>query len=542
MLSWRGAVAHRAPRPTARRAPTRRAIEGGGHTLATGRRGGPTRTRLPHRGLGRAPRLVLVLAMVTLGLVADHPPHAADAAGNAVLPPDNPAFNLPYTEGTYLDAVNTGRAVEGLAPIATNGWGALTSVQQVFAVINLERVARALPPFQSLTASLDALAEEGADARADPPVPAPVGSGWQTDSIEAGTDDPLLADFGWMYEDGCTQVRSQAFVNTDCAASPPVPWHHRDAILDDPPSVSCNLVMGAAISSSSNAVAADLEFYCGTPPTDEVFTWADALRALGAPTAAPCQAPGPASGYRMAAADGGVFDFGAMPFCGSAAGSALAGRVVAIADSPNRGGYWMAASDGGVFAFGDAAYYGSMGGTRLSAPIVGMAAATFGNGYWLVAKDGGVFAFGVAPYYGSMGGTRLSAPIVGMAVAPFDLGYWLVAADGGVFAFGYAAYYGSMGGARLDAPIVGMAPATFGNGYWLVAKDGGVFAFGVSRFYGSAGGSPLSAPVVGIAAGPFGLGYWLVAADGGVFTYGFVRFSGSAGGTPLSAPVVGMAT
>ena len=239
-------------------------------------------------------------------------------------------------------------------------------------------------------------------------MPAPAGSGWQTDVIEAGTDEPLLADFGWMYEDGCTQVRSQAFVNTDSATSAPVPWHHRDAILDDPRSASCNLVMGAAVSTSPPAIAADLEFYCGTPPADAVFSWADALRVLGAPASAPCQPPGIASGYRLAAADGGVFDFGSMPFCGSAAGSPLDGHVVAIADTPDRGGYWMAASDGGVLAFGDAAYYGSMGGTRLSAaPIVGMTPATFGNGYWLVAADGGVFAFGVAPYYGSMGGTRL---------------------------------------------------------------------------------------------------------------------------------------
>ena len=485
---------------------------------------------------------------IAVGLVAYH---AARATATAILPPGNPAANLPFTESGGLAAVNAGRSVEGLAPVSTAGWSALPPAEQVFVIVNLERISRSLPPFEAMSASLDALAQEGAAARADPPAASPVGSNWRDEMIEAGTADPLMADFGWMYEDGCTKVAGQIFVNTDCSQSPPVAWQHRDDILADPVSASCNFLMGAAVSPSPGAIAAELEFYCGASPGDVVFTWGDALRAMEVPAAVPpapapvtvaCSPPRSASGYRLAGSDGSVFDFGAMPFCGSAAGSPLDGRVVAIADTPDHGGYWLAAADGGVFTFGDAAFYGSMGGTRLSAPIVGMAAATFGNGYWLVARDGGVFSFGAAPYYGSMGGTRLRAPIVGMAVAPFGLGYWLVAADGGVFAFGHARYYGSMGGTRLSAPVVGMAAATFGNGYWLVARDGGVFSFGVSHFYGSVGSRPLSAPVVGIASGPFGLGYWLVAADGGVFAYGSVRFAGSARGAVAPDPVVGMAT
>ena len=66
-------------------------------------------------------------------------------------------------------------------------------------------------------------------------------------------------------------------------------------------------------------------------------------------------------------------------------------------------------------------------------------------------------------------------------------GYWLVAADGGIFTFGDAPFYGSTGGLRLNQPIVGMAATPDGGGYWLVAKDGGIFTFGDAGFYGSAG-------------------------------------------------------
>ncbi len=77
-------------------------------------------------------------------------------------------------------------------------------------------------------------------------------------------------------------------------------------------------------------------------------------------------------------------------------------------------GYRLVAADGGIFAFGDATFAGSTGNLHLNKPIVGMAATPDGAGYWLVASDGGVFAFGDAAFHGSMGGKPLNAPIVGM--------------------------------------------------------------------------------------------------------------------------------
>jgi RHS repeat-associated protein len=163
------------------------------------------------------------------------------------------------------------------------------------------------------------------------------------------------------------------------------------------------------------------------------------------------------AGYRLVAADGGIFSFGpGAVFHGSTGGVRLSQPIVGMASDPATGGYWLVAADGGIFSF-DAPFYGSTGGIHLNQPIVGMAAAPDGKGYWLVARDGGVFSFGPgAVFHGSTGGVRLSQPIVGMASDPATGGYWLVAADGGIFSFD-APFYGSTGGIRLDEPIVGMA-------------------------------------------------------------------------------------
>ncbi len=254
----------------------------------------------------------------------------------------------------------------------------------------------------------------------------------------------------------------------------------------------------------------------------------------------PCNAPaGGPSGYLLSASDGGVFNYGNIPFCGSTGSIHLNRPVVASAMTYDGGGYWEVASDGGIFAFGDAQFYGSMGGKPLNAPIVGMAATPGGGGYWLVASDGGIFSFGDASFYGSTGGTHLNQPIVGMAATASGHGYWLVASDGGIFSYGDAHFSGSMGGRALNSPVVGMAADGQTGGYWEVAADGGIFSFG-APFYGSTGSMHLNAPIVGMEANRSGSGYRFVASDGGIFSYN-APFFGSMGGKPLNKPVVSMA-
>ena len=187
----------------------------------------------------------------------------------------------------------------------------------------------------------------------------------------------------------------------------------------------------------------------------------------------PCNAPrGGPVGYDMTAADGGVFNYGNLPFCGSTGNLLLTKPVVGMAVTPDGGGYWLVASDGGVFAFGDAVFHGSAGNLVLTKPVVGMAVTPDGGGYWLVASDGGVFAYGDAAFHGSAGNLRLTKPVVGMAVTPDGGGYWLVASDGGVFAYGDAAFHGSAGNLRLTKPVVGMA---------VDSQTGGLLAGGLRR-------------------------------------------------------------
>ncbi len=168
---------------------------------------------------------------------------------------------------------------------------------------------------------------------------------------------------------------------------------------------------------------------------------------------------GPGTGLLLAAADGGVFAYGAAPFFGSLAGHPLGGPIVSITTNPNVSGYWLADSNGQVFSFGAAGLFGDMSQRHLNRAVVGMAATPDGHGYELVAADGGVFAFGDAPFLGSMADRPLNAPISGISLTPDGKGYWLTAADGGVFAFGDAPFLGSMAGAPLNAAVVGMSGA-----------------------------------------------------------------------------------
>ena len=127
----------------------------------------------------------------------------------------------------------------------------------------------------------------------------------------------------------------------------------------------------------------------------------------------PCSAPAQPTGYDMVAADGGIFTFGNLPFCGSEGANPFLNKpVVGMALTHDGGGYWLVASDGGIFTYGDAPFYGSAGALPLNRPIVAMAPTPDGGGYWLVASDGGVFTFGDAPFLGSTGSLPLKAPVL----------------------------------------------------------------------------------------------------------------------------------
>jgi hypothetical protein len=382
---------------------------------------------------------------------------------------------------------------------------------------------------------------------------------WATPSLGAAVGGPVSVDLGGGYQDlvvagtGGVQIldgRTGQVLWQATSSNRSVPMMQNSALVTDDPNGTVGITLAGynavpfdsevvhyEISGSRGSLVSETggwpEFHhdpkltgnAGTPPP-----------VVNVPCSAPTTTP---TGYYMAAADGGVFNYGNLPYCGSLGNVALNKPIVGMAPTHDGGGYWLVASDGGIFTFGDAKFYGSAGAVHLAKPVVGMAVTPDGGGYYLVASDGGVFTYGDARFHGSAGNVALVKPIVGIATDPTGAGYWMVASDGGVFSYG-APFHGSAGNVRLVKPIVGMASNANGSGYWLVASDGGIFSYG-ARFFGSAGGAHLVKPVVGMAATPDGGGYWMVASDGGIFNYGDAPYKGSAGGVNLASPVQALA-
>ena len=235
------------------------------------------------------------------------------------------------------------------------------------------------------------------------------------------------------------------------------------------------------------------------------------------------RAAGPTATY-LVASDGGVFNFGNLPFCGSIgdqhpqqAGRGHGGdpRRRRLLDGGLRRGDLrlrrrrVLRLDGRPAAQQADRGHGRhprrrrvlAGGLRrghlrlrrrpastarwaakpLNKPIVGMAATPDGGGYWLVASDGGIFAFGDAHVLRLDGRPAAQRPDRRHGRRRGDRGLLEVASDGGIFAFDGAPFYGSMGGTPLNKPIVGMEAVPTGRGYRFVASDGGIFSFPTGR-------------------------------------------------------------
>ena len=214
-------------------------------------------------------------------------------------------------------------------------------------------------------------------------------------------------------------------------------------------------------------------------------------------------------GYWLVTQDGAVLDFGSPASAlGSPGNIHLNSALVGMAVTPEPlfhcyatrlfcdQGYWLAAADGGVFAYGadggdgwngtGAHFLGSTGCMRLNQPIVGIAPSADttdvgtntachvgplqSGGYWMVARDGGIFAFGTAPFLGSTGCLVLNRPVVGMAASQDST---------------------TAGSNTACLPAGGSAPLPPG-GYLMFASDGGVFTFGNAGFVGSLPGSGIA--------------------------------------------------
>jgi hypothetical protein len=180
-----------------------------------------------------------------------------------------------------LAALDHARALEGVGPmVLPTDFAQLTVPEQLFVVINLERVDRGLAPFVGLTAGLDGNARKGADAANDPP---PLGDAYLLVDGEwaGGSVNALDAVYGWMYDDGAGSG------NLDCPrAGAPGCWGHRHGILDDF-GVGDRLVAGAAFEPAADNHRGDrggtsmaVTLAVANRPQRLVFTWAEVVASL----------------------------------------------------------------------------------------------------------------------------------------------------------------------------------------------------------------------------------------------------------------------
>jgi len=469
--------------------------------------------------------------MASFGVIAATTLSVAPAGAAGILPPGNPPANIAPSSSDWLTSIDAASATEGVGamPLNESAVAALPAPEQLFIVINQERIDRGLAPMEYMTAQLNSYALEGANGDTDPSFPTSLTGGspltgggaiWAGDITSA-----FEADYYWMYSDGWGGS-AESTSNAPCtSATSSGCWGHRDVLLHAFSScaggAAPTLSMGAASTTTGagGSMAAIMVSSCGAP-SDVTLSWSQiATHAIMQPQVVGLAALPSGQGYWAASSDGAVNAFGDAVNLGSMAGHSLNSPIVDIAATPDGGGYWLVAADGGIFSFGDARFLGSTGNLVLDKPIVGMAATPDGDGYWLVAADGGIFSFGDAKFDGSMGGKALNQPIVGMSVDSATGGYWLVASDGGIFSFD-APFFGSTGALRLNKPIVGMEALDNGAGYRFVASDGGVFCFGQAAFDGSAGGQTLSSPVSSMTPDRATGGYWLAGTGGIVYNFG----------------------
>ncbi len=237
---------------------------------------------------------VAATAEGTLSPLGGVPPGEAlsgipDPGGNVAAVPDftrscaSSGFDdSPGCVAAALGAINHAHALEGVRPmVLPSGFAQLSTPDQLFVVVDLERVDRGLPPFRGLTAALNRNAKRGAESAGDPP---DAGRRYALDDSEwaGGSVNGLDADYGWMYDDGYNSG------NLDCAHRGDAGcWGHRRGILDDFGS-GPGLVMGAAVATSSDTHSGDVGgtsmaitlAAAAMPPHSYTFSWAQVVAAL----------------------------------------------------------------------------------------------------------------------------------------------------------------------------------------------------------------------------------------------------------------------
>ncbi len=226
----------------------------------------------------------------------------AEAPRFGFLPPKNPSANEPPIPNYYnecaaqktvdnsvsctevaLAAIDNARANEGVHSMSFDlkVFEMMAPLEQLFVIVNLERIDRGLQPVKYVTTQLDQVAQTGANDSTDPTSPHTLTGGATVSSWGSiwavGFPNVLISNYFWMYDDGfgspneaCTSARA------------PGCWVHRDIILMPNARSRCYLAMGDGLDVVARGISyADLLVEgCGALPGDVTLTWADVESAL----------------------------------------------------------------------------------------------------------------------------------------------------------------------------------------------------------------------------------------------------------------------
>lgn len=190
-----------------------------------------------------------------------------------------------------VQATNRAHRLEHIATLTLpRNFAALSADEQLFVLVDLERVSRGEQPVVGLSRAANAMAQTGARLNQDPslsnPRAIPRSTGGWTANWAAAVS-PLDANYSWMYLDGWAGKG-----NTDnfTCTSPTAPgcWGHRNDILVNSSqlpcsSARCTLVMGAGYvalnwAKTYNSYTELIVQIAGTPPP-LVYTWSQAVAA-----------------------------------------------------------------------------------------------------------------------------------------------------------------------------------------------------------------------------------------------------------------------
>jgi hypothetical protein len=158
--------------------------------------------------------------------------------------------SAPHCLADEVAATNRAHRAEGLpAIVLPRNFRALSPLEQLLVLVDIERVSRGEPPVLGLSASVNGFAQLGALANTDPSLPENSGLtdyGWAANY--AGAVSTLDANYEWMYTDGWDGKLTFNYACTGPTA--PGCWGHRDNILVNATvlpcyEASCSLVMGA---------------------------------------------------------------------------------------------------------------------------------------------------------------------------------------------------------------------------------------------------------------------------------------------------------